>query len=221
MIIELPKRFDRTINQYSFVRIRNGVLELKGDFDFEKTMVELAYRIKGSTNCYYCRKQVGRRKITIDHLYPSDFGGVTITNNLEPACHKCNSCKSNMNMYEYEIWRTISSKEERKKYYHQAIERKVRRKKNPNNKMGFDLPRKWVTFIPLSMVKKVTEINNQGSEKYKRMKIFAKRYHKLPRPIVISSNNILLIGETAYAVAKALNFEEVPVIWLENVVVLR
>lgn len=221
MIIELPKKFERNENRYSFARIRDGVLEIKGDVDFEKLMVELTYALKGRTQCYYCRQPVHAKKITIDHLYPSDFGGVTITNNLEPACYKCNSSKSNMNQFEFNVWRTINSKEEQKAFYHRTVARKKRLKKDPKVRRGYDLPRKWVKYIKLEYVHKISKTDNRGSEKFKRMFTFARRYKKLPRPIVISSNYILLDGETAYAVAKDLHFVEVPVIILENVVVLR
>lgn len=114
MVIDLPRKFERDFNEYSFARIRNGVLELKGDFNFEKIMVELAYVMRGRTQCHYCHRKVRANKITIDHMFPSDFGGVTITNNLVPACGTCNSQKSNMNQYEFRIWKNLDSKEEKR-----------------------------------------------------------------------------------------------------------
>jgi len=221
MIIELPNQYERSIGKNQFVRVRNGVLEIKGNFDFEKIMIELAYILKGKTQCYYCRKHVQANKITIDHLYPRDFGGVTITNNLEPACHSCNSNKSNMNQYEFHVWRTINSKEEKKNFYHRIIYDKKKRKNDSKRKKGFDLPRKWIVYRNLSSIRKVGKDNTTGSQKFKKMLTFSRRTKKLPRPLVISSNYILLDGKTAYAVARKLHFEEVPVIVLENVVVIK
>lgn len=221
MIIDLPKKFERTFNQYSFARIRDGVLEIKGDFNFEKIMVELAYQMRGRTQCHYCKRKVKPSKITIDHMFPSDFGGVSITNNLVPACGTCNSKKSNMNQYEFQIWENLDSKEERKSFYHNAVNRKKRRKMNPCIPKGFDIPRKWITLLKLEYVNKTSKINTVGSEKYQKMLIFAEKTQKIPRPLVISSNLVLIDGETAYAVAKAMNFTEVPVIILENVIVLE
>ena len=117
MIIELPLKFYPSKRNINFVRITNGTLEVTGPIGFEKLMVDLTYRIKGNTRCYYCRRRITQKNITIDHLYPRDFGGVSITNNLEPACSKCNSQKSNMNQFEYEIWRTLKTDEEKKGYY--------------------------------------------------------------------------------------------------------
>ncbi|MGN1330062.1 MAG: HNH endonuclease [Clostridia bacterium] len=221
MIIELPSQYERIEGKNNFARVREGVLELKGNYDFEKIMIEMAYLLKGKNRCHYCRNSVPEDKITIDHLYPLDFGGVTITNNLEPACHSCNSKKSNMNQFEFNIWRTINSKEEQKSFYHKTIAKKRARKMNPKKKKGFDLPKKWVTYRNLSAIKKITKAENRKSERFKKMLMFARKYHKLPRPLIISSNYILLDGKIAYSVAKVLHFEEVPVIILENVVVLR
>lgn len=221
MIIELPNQYERIESKYNYVRVRNGVLELRGNFNFNKLMIKFAYLLKGNDWCYYCNRQIQPHKITIDHEHPINFGGVTITNNLKPACQPCNSRKSNMNQYEFNIWRTLESTEKRKSFYKKTIAKKRKRKNNPKLKKGFDLPKKWVSFEELSKIEKVTKVDNTGSESFKRMLIFARRYQKLPRPLVISSNQILLDGETAYAVAKAMQFKEVPVIMLENVIVLR
>lgn len=221
MLVELPKKYERRLNKYSFARIRDGVLELKGDFNFEKIMVELTYQMRGRTECHYCKRAVKANKITIDHMFPSDFGGVTITNNLVPACSCCNSNKSNMNQYEFRIWSKLDSREEKKSFYHNTISRKKRNKKNPYIKKGYDMPRKWIQFIKLDYVTKVSRINTEGSEKYQKMLVFAQKAKKIPRPLVLSSNLILIDGETAYAVAKHMHFMEVPVIILDNVIVLQ
>jgi len=222
MLVELPKKYERKLNEYSFARIRDGVLELKGDFNFEKIMIELAYQLRGRTKCYYCKKKVSANKITIDHMFPSDFGGVTITNNLAPACGTCNSNKSNMNQYEFKIWNSLKTREEKKKYYHDAVNRKKRKKRNPYLvKKGFDMPRKWIQMLKLEYVEKASKVTPEGSDKYLKMLDFAQKTQKLPRPLILSSNLILIDGETAYAVAKTMQFVEVPVIILENVIVLK
>ena len=222
MLVELPKKFERKLNEYSFARIRDGVLELKGDFNFEKIMIELTYQMRGRTECYYCKRKVKATKITIDHMFPSDFGGVTITNNLAPACSTCNSNKSNMNQYEFRVWSSLKSREEKKSFYHNTVNRKKRNKRSPYlTKKGYDMPRKWIQFIKLDYVAKVSRVNPEGSDKYKKMLDFARKTQKIPRPLVLSSNLILIDGETAYAVAKAMQFLEVPVIILENVIVLQ
>lgn len=222
MIIELPERFYKEFGEYGgYAKVENGILELQCPWEFEKLMVELAYALKGRTKCCYCYREVEPNKITIDHLFPLNFGGVTITNNLEPACGSCNSSKSNLNQYEYKIWRTLSTQEEKKSFYKNTVRNKRRRKINPKIKNGFDLPKKWSEYWRLDKIQKITKVDNRGSDKYKRMYTFVSRYGKLPRPIIVSAKGVLLDGETAYAVAKELKFKEVPVIVLENVRVVR
>ena len=63
-------------------------------------------------------------------------------------------------------------------------------------------------------------IDNSNGARYKSIMKFVKRNKKLPRPLVISANNVLLDGLTTFNVANAMKFEEVPVIVLENVVVV-
>ncbi len=43
--------------------------------------------------CYYCRRRVGARALTMDHLVPLGRGGRSIRGNLVPACKACNSRK--------------------------------------------------------------------------------------------------------------------------------
>jgi 5-methylcytosine-specific restriction endonuclease McrA len=43
--------------------------------------------------CYYCRRQVGPRALTMDHLVPLGRGGRSVRGNLVPACKACNTRK--------------------------------------------------------------------------------------------------------------------------------
>lgn len=217
MIMELPEEFSKVYDSGWYVIIRKGVLEIHGGCNFDELMIEMAYGIKGKRRCYYCHKPVLPHKITIDHVYPRDFGGVSIINNLEPTCSRCNSCKSNFNEYEFKEWRTLSTKEQKDKFCKKIMDSKKRRKYDPNQKVGFDLPKSWVTMQRLDTIRKVTRIDNSNGRKYQRMMAFAKKHGKLPRPLVITKNNILLNGESAYGVSKELRFKVVPVIILENV----
>jgi 5-methylcytosine-specific restriction endonuclease McrA len=40
--------------------------------------------------CYYCRRQVGVRALTMDHLVPLGRGGRSVRGNVVPACKPCN-----------------------------------------------------------------------------------------------------------------------------------
>jgi len=43
--------------------------------------------------CYYCRRQVGPRALTMDHLVPLGRGGRSVRGNVVPACKECNTRK--------------------------------------------------------------------------------------------------------------------------------
>jgi 5-methylcytosine-specific restriction endonuclease McrA len=46
--------------------------------------------------CYYCRRRVGVRALTMDHLVPLGRGGRSIRGNVVPACKDCNTRKKSM-----------------------------------------------------------------------------------------------------------------------------
>ena len=46
--------------------------------------------------CYYCRRRVGGRALTMDHLVPLGRGGRSIRGNVVPACKDCNTRKKSM-----------------------------------------------------------------------------------------------------------------------------
>jgi 5-methylcytosine-specific restriction endonuclease McrA len=46
--------------------------------------------------CYYCRRHVGHRALTMDHIVPLGRGGASIRGNVVPACKDCNTRKKGM-----------------------------------------------------------------------------------------------------------------------------
>jgi 5-methylcytosine-specific restriction endonuclease McrA len=46
--------------------------------------------------CYYCRRQVGRLALTMDHIVPLGRGGASVRGNVVPSCKDCNSRKKGM-----------------------------------------------------------------------------------------------------------------------------
>lgn len=215
MIIELPEKFSKVYNNGWYVIIREGVLEIHGGCNYRELMNQVTYALKGRTRCYYCHKIMRPEACTIDHLFPQDFGGVSITNNLEPSCGQCNSHKSNMNEMEFKVWRTISSEEARKKYCKKAITRKMTAKYDSKRIDGFDLPRDWVTIQKLDLIQKATRTH--GEARYLKTCSFIEEHNKLPVPLVLSQNQVVLSGIAAYAAAKEKGLKVVPVIILENV----
>jgi 5-methylcytosine-specific restriction endonuclease McrA len=46
--------------------------------------------------CYYCRRQLGPKALTMDHVVPLGRGGTSIRGNVVPACKACNTRKKGM-----------------------------------------------------------------------------------------------------------------------------
>ena len=95
MIIDLPEtRGDTQLVINNHMTIENGILKLKFPYSLRNAMYILTYQMKGKHKCTYCFKEILYNKVTLDHVFPQDFGGPTITNNLEPCCINCNQQKS-------------------------------------------------------------------------------------------------------------------------------
>lgn len=52
--------------------------------------------------CHYCRRQVGRENLTMDHVVPLARGGRSNKGNLVPACKECNNKKKYLLPVEWE-----------------------------------------------------------------------------------------------------------------------
>ena len=50
----------------------------------------------GSGVCYYCRRRVGPRALTMDHIVPLGRGGKSVRGNVVPCCKDCNVGKKSM-----------------------------------------------------------------------------------------------------------------------------
>lgn len=206
MIMELPKKYESP-----FARVKNGILEIYRKERFEDLMYELTYALK-KRRCIYCGKKLKRSNSTLDHRYPRDTGGISITNNLFPCCCKCNSAKSNLTHNEYLKIRSLSAKEKKAylKELSQYRERIMR-------KIGFKLPRKWVTFEDINTIKYQKMITDLRGKRYCRIVEFYQKYGKLPKPVIVDKSNYLLDGYNIILFAKDYKIKKIPVIKLENV----
>lgn len=52
--------------------------------------------------CHYCRSNVGRERLTMDHVVPLSRGGKSKKGNIVPACKACNNKKKSMVPLEWE-----------------------------------------------------------------------------------------------------------------------
>jgi len=54
--------------------------------------------------CYYCRRSIGHRALTMDHLVPLGRGGRSTRGNVVPACKACNSQKKSLVPVEWQAY---------------------------------------------------------------------------------------------------------------------
>ena len=219
MNIELPEKFF-VGDEERFVKVRKNQLIIRGSWDWYRIMTQLSYDIYGKKQCYYCGKKINANKVTIDHLYSQDFGGVSITSNMRPCCEYCNTRKSNMNEKEFKVWNSQSSEEDKKSYYHFAVSEKKRKAHNPQIELGFDLPSEWIQYLKRNDIRITGRFIDANSKKYQKVLKFAQKTGKLSRPIVVSKNRFLLEGYNCYRVAKKMSMKKVPVVILENVILI-
>lgn len=205
MVIKLPYEFRKTYhhaNKTCYAKIRYGMLEIYGDVEmfYDKIMRDLTFKLKNPKECYYCREKINSEEVTMDHLYPRDFGGISIPENLEPSCPDCNVKKSNMNEEEFEEWKKIDNEIKRKKYYVENIMRKKEALKNGT----IDLPKEWLSRISISIIKTTTNNNSKRKKDYKT--------------VIVSSNNFLLSGRITLDKAIKSGMKKIDVVILDNVV---
>lgn len=216
MNIELPKQFSYYSNNRSgWARVENGFLLINDSVSWRKVAYSLAYAVKGKKKCSYCGKNIRKKKATIDHMFPKNYGGVSIPNNLTPSCTECNSIKGDLNQQQFMFFRNLKSSQrlEYKKSIYKLNE-------GIRYSVGFDLPSRWVTRVKITTITTGKRAgDDERGKNYNRVKNFWEKYNNLPSPIVISSNNVLLENYLVYKFALDIGIKVVPVIRLENVVV--
>ena len=52
--------------------------------------------------CHYCRRQVGAKALTMDHIVPMVRGGRSVRGNTVAACKDCNSKKQSLLPWEWD-----------------------------------------------------------------------------------------------------------------------
>ena len=207
MNIELPSKNLRANN---FI-IKDGILFIRNRWSLKQVMSSLTYQMKGRRKCFYCHEKFLPSQMTLDHLYPQEIGGPTITNNLVPCCNECNGRKANMTQEEYFVFSHLGSTDEKLKY---SIE--LNKKRKELQKKGlYELPTEWIQEITTKMIKfHTTEISE---EEYSRKQEIFLEYGHLPKPIVIDRKMNLVDGFHWLIVARNYDLKTVPAIKLENV----
>ncbi len=54
--------------------------------------------------CHYCRRVVGAKALTLDHVVPLVRGGRSIRANMVPACKACNTKKQSLLAWEWQAY---------------------------------------------------------------------------------------------------------------------
>ena len=54
--------------------------------------------------CHYCRRDVGARHLTLDHVVPLIRGGKSVRGNVVPACKDCNTAKKSLLPWEWDAY---------------------------------------------------------------------------------------------------------------------
>ena len=60
-------------------------------------------RIAGGV-CEYCRRRVGHRALTMDHVVPLGRGGRSTRGNVVPSCKDCNTRKKSLVPVEWQAY---------------------------------------------------------------------------------------------------------------------
>lgn len=209
MKIPLPENY----SYEDVAEVKDGILYVH-KFNFEDLMYDLTYVLKDSSKCYYCGKAISRDKSTLDHLYPRDFGGPTIPNNLAICCSSCNNTKTNMTEEQFLYFSSILDVEKQKEFYrdislHNHIFMKW---------YGPIIPKEWISEQKAEKITVYFFIGKGVNGKtYKKVEKNYKKYRRIIRPIIVDRNFKLLSGFNVLLFAKNNSIDTLPTIVLENV----
>lgn len=207
MNIELPCKNLRANN----FLIKNGILFIRNRFALKEIMSSLTYQMKGRRKCYYCHRRFLPAEMTLDHLYPQQIGGPTITNNLVPCCNECNGKKANMTQEEYSIFSHLGNTDEKLKF---SIELSERRKAF-HQKGIYELPDEWLQTTATSSIRFHTR--KISEEEYSKKQGKFLEYGHLPKPIVVDRKMNLVDGFHWLMIARNYDIRTITIIKLDNV----
>lgn len=218
MIIELPKEFTFLNCEGEIVAyIENGILKLKSTAPYKKIIYELTYNMKGRRRCCYCGNIVDEKEMTLDHMYPQDFGGPTITNNLLPCCKKCNTEKGNLTARQYKKYLYAKEQGRSNEYIKDVKDYLLYIRKWEL----FEIPKEWISKIEIKeVIVKIDLYADYKGKSYKHVKDFYEKYGHIQKAIIVDKKGFLLDGFITLMYAKNAKIKRLPVIQLENVEVV-
>ena len=220
MLLILHKDFIFRIKGKKRAYVENETLKIDSRFVYwEDIMYALAYKLSGANSCLYCGKILKREKLTLDHLFSRNYGGVSISNNLFPCCDDCNSIKGCLDGNEFWELKKKETEEEANNYRKNVLEEKEKIR----YKRGFILPEYWIDYCNISDLK-IREYYNKiqtESNKLRENKQYIEEYGYLKRPIIVDKNYWVLDGYNWYLASKQKQISVVPIIRLENVELIK
>lgn len=190
----------------------NDILKLYRPSLFKDIMYDMTYKLKG-TKCIYC----GKKANSMDHGYPQDFGGPTITNNLYPTCKLCNNKKANMLREEYSEYLEITDKEKRAEF----MENLKQIQKDRREGLLDDFPKEWISEKRFSVITVKFYIEEPLGSKYRRFTNYLNTHNRHKNGIVLSSNGVVLDGFNIILVGKVKGRSDYNQHILENVLVVN
>lgn len=216
MIIELPKHYFYGPEKNGCAYVRDGILVVQGHINYEELMYNLAYVLKGYETCAFCGKNLEQRTRTLDHLYPRNWGGVSIPHNLMPACSRCNSLKGNLTYEQFMKFLELKV-EDREEYRRTCIEENSKTMQNKS----FILPEEWVSYFNTALILPGIDLDWIEESGNQTIDCYYKQNGHYPKPIIISANNWVFKGFHILYHAKMHGIKKVPAIILENVIRIR
>lgn len=192
--------------------IEDGKLKVKGNVSFEKLMFTMAYN-KYCNTCYYCGVNLTKEKKTIDHKVPIIFGGVSILENIVPCCKHCNEEKSNLTDIQYKQYLNIEDQENRRRFKLKCIGKNERE----HLERGSILPVEWFEKKKNRIFIDVDFDQNVKGAKYIALEELYLKHGIIGKPVIISSEGIIIDGFITVWLCKNENVKTIPVIKLENV----
>lgn len=213
--------------------IRDWILYIHRPKATKEVMYKITYMIHGDDECYYChRKRKSHvepdekdkyfEKITIDHLYSQEFGGLTIPQNMRPCCERCNLRKGNLFEDEFEEKKRLpSGSDEESRLIRANFDMKIK-KIQEERRMGMSIgiPEDWLT--PADNIRRVNcsllLFEGIGAE-YRKQKNMQQKNKYISRTIMLSSNLYVLDGFYTILLTKMdRRFDNYKISVLDNVV---
>lgn len=213
--------------------IRDWILYIHKAKAFKEIMYKIAYMIYGEDECYYCHRKFKSHvepnetdeyfdKMTMDHLYSQEFGGLTIPQNMRPCCERCNLRKGNLFEDEFEEKKRLpTGSDEESRLIRANFDARIK-KVQAERRMGIvqSIPSEWLTSAEdIRRVRCNLWLYEGMGAEYRKQKNMQQKNKYIPRVIVLSSNLYVLDGFYTILLTKLdRRFDDYKISVLDNVV---